>query len=757
LISSSETFPYTPTSSLSTAQKQELILVPLANTYASANAVGTVVTSASSNVLTGTSTTFISGFAVGDWMLLQGNTVQTDVRRITNIANNTTLTLDANVAFANSAAKIKKYFPAMYPIPIASRSDRTANTGPNSKTLTLNINTTLGASVNAALYYSVSKSNAQQITKTIHRDKYVLIDTANNVNATTGPWSLGVPDAVRLKAVYLGDSDTDQDVTKHFYINQNNDGNFNGLSHLVKRSGSSLEFAGLQKLLVKFDYFTRSADGFATVATYSIDDTKTLSASSNTISTFEIPEMVTSDHGYYDLRDVFDFRPAVDATSTPSSNTLSPPTNPTNTQLLGSGEKYFPVPDSTISFDAEAYMPRVDRFVTTKDGSFAVLEGSPSLNTPVPPPRPADSITIALIDVKQYPSVPLQISSTTLEFINKSVGDAGGEFKQRVNNFTVQPKRFATEDSSQPKTYTMDDIGNIERRVTNLEYYVSLNLLEQDIKSLTIPSSVTPGVNRFKNGFYVDNFDDYTNVDLQSREFFATIAQNRGELQPFTKQLNLAGKFNRVDATTNNAIYGHDLDVVDLDKTSLLLPYTEETLITQPLSSSVVNSDGVKTTFNGEMAISPSSFAIKVRGEVKFTPDPVSQSGGRGRGGTFYLCTLLRDLGYMDDEMWEADGRYGWKIRNKQPEVFVGYEMWAKPLADWIREGLAQGNVSAKIVLNIIKPFILSWAEYMAREEGYDRKFNPLGFVVMKVGYPLCKALGVVHGAVTKLINRARA
>jgi hypothetical protein len=198
-------------------------------------------------------------------------------------------------------------------------------------------------------------------------------------------------------------------------------------------------------------------------------------------------------------------------------------------------------------------------------------------------------------------------------------------------------------------------------------------------------------------------------------------------------------------------------NVVDLDKASLLLPYVEETLISQPLSSSVVNSDGVKTTFNGEMSIAPSTFAIKIRGEVKFTPDPVSQHGGGGGGGTFYLCTLMRDLGFMDDEMWEADGRYGWKIRNNQPEVFVGYEMWAKPLADWIREGLKQDKVSAKIVLNIIKPFIISWAEYMAREEGYDRKFNPVGFVVMKVGYPLCKALGAVHGAFAKLINRARA
>ena len=756
LAATGENFPYTPTSQLSSAQKQEIVVVPLSNTQATTTAVGTVVTSTSNTVLVGTSTTFIGTVAVGDYILLTGNSVQTDVRRIISVANNTSITLDANVAFANNAAKVRKFFPAMYPIPLASRSDRVANTGAFSKSLTINLNTTV-TSCNVAVCYNVTRTNAQETIKTVNRDQFVSIDVSTNAGGVYGPWALGVSDVVRLKAVYLGSNTSSQDVTKHFYVDQGNDGNFNGMSYLVKRTNSSLVFGSSQTLLVKFDYFTQSTGGFHTVASYSIDDTKTLDQSSNTVNTFEIPEIITSDHKYYDLRDTFDYRPSIVSTATPDTDPDLAPVNPADTQAFDALEKYFPVPDSTISFDAEAYLPRVDRFVVTKDGTFSVLEGSPTLNSPVPPPRPTDSITVSLIDVRPYPSIPLQISNTSLQIINKGVGDAGGEFKQRVNEFTVQPKRFATEDSSQPKTYTMHDIGNIERRVTNLEYYVSLNLLEQNIKDLTIPSSVTPGVNRFKNGFYVDNFDDYTNVDLQNKEFFATIAQARGELQPFTKQLNLASMFNRSDNTTNSAIYGATSGIVDMDKGSLLLPYMEEELINQPLSSSVVNSDGVQTTFNGSMTVTPSTFAIKIRGEVKFTPDPVSQSSGGGGGGTFYLCTLLRDLGYMDDEMWEADGRYGWKIRNKQPEVFVGYEMWAKPLADWIREGLAENKLSAKIVLNIVKPFILSWAEYMAREEGYDRKFNPLGFVVMKVGYPLCKALGVVHGAFAKLINRARA
>jgi len=757
LIASGETFPYTPTSTLSSAQKQDLVLIPLANTSAAANAAGTVAPSNTSSIVVGTSTSFIGNFAVGDYVIFQGNSIQTDVRRIINIANNTQITVDANVAFANTTAKVRKFFPALYPIPLSTRSDRVANTGALSRTLSININTALANAVPAALFYNVTKTNAQEVTKTINRDKYVLIDTSNNAATVSGPWALGVSDVARLKAVYLGDSVAAQDVTKHFYVNQGHDGNYTGMSYLVKKTNSSLSFSGSQELLVKFDYFTHSTDGYHTIASYSIDDTKTLSASSNTISTFEIPEVVTGSRAYYDLRDVFDFRPNIEGTATPSANAATAPVNPTAENTFNTNDKYFPVPDSTIAFDAEMYLPRVDRFIASKDGSFTILEGAPTLDTPVPPTKPNDSITVSLIDVKPYPSVPLQVSTTTLQFINKGVGDAGGEYNQRVTNYTTQAKRFATEDSSQPKNYTMNDIGNIERRVTNLEYYVSLNLLEQKMKDLQIPSSVTPGVNRFKNGFYVDNFEDYLNVDLQNKEFFATIAQQRGELQPYTKQLNLQAQFNRADVTTNTAIYGANSSISHGQGASLILPYVEEALITQPLSSSVVNSDGVKNTFNGEMVIGPSTFNIKIRGELKYTPDPVSQSSGGGGGGTFYLCTLMRDLGFLDNELWEADGRYGWKIRNNQPDVFVGYEIWAKPLADWIRAGLKEDKLAAKIALNIIKPFIVSWAEYMAREEGFDRKFNLLGFAVMKIGFPICKALGVVHGAASKLINRVRA
>ena len=55
------------------------------------------------------------------------------------------------------------------------------------------------------------------------------------------------------------------------------------------------------------------------------------------------------------------------------------------------------------------------------------------------------------------------------------------------------------------KRYTMKDIAKLESRLSNVEFYTSLSLLETDTNSLSIKDPTT-GLDRFKSGFYVDNF-----------------------------------------------------------------------------------------------------------------------------------------------------------------------------------------------------------------------------------------------------------
>ena len=54
------------------------------------------------------------------------------------------------------------------------------------------------------------------------------------------------------------------------------------------------------------------------------------------------------------------------------------------------------------------------------------------------------------------------------------------------------------------RRYTMRDIGNLHKRIENIEYYTQLSLLEANAQSLQIQDA--DGFDRFKNGFIVDNF-----------------------------------------------------------------------------------------------------------------------------------------------------------------------------------------------------------------------------------------------------------
>ena len=54
----------------------------------------------------------------------------------------------------------------------------------------------------------------------------------------------------------------------------------------------------------------------------------------------------------------------------------------------------------------------------------------------------------------------------------------------------------------------MRDIGKLEKRIENVEYYTQLSLLEQSAQSLQIQDA--EGFDRFKNGFVVDNFNGHS-------------------------------------------------------------------------------------------------------------------------------------------------------------------------------------------------------------------------------------------------------
>ena len=77
------------------------------------------------------------------------------------------------------------------------------------------------------------------------------------------------------------------------------------------------------------------------------------------------------------------------------------------------------------------------------------------------------------------------------------------------------------------KRYTMRDIGKLDKRITNLETITSLTMLELDTKTLQIRDEIA---DRFKYGFFVDNFKDVSRMDISKPDNKVDVDVVNGEL-----------------------------------------------------------------------------------------------------------------------------------------------------------------------------------------------------------------------------------
>jgi hypothetical protein len=125
--------------------------------------------------------------------------------------------------------------------------------------------------------------------------------------------------------------------------------------------------------------------------------------------------------------------------------------------------------DDSFDVSFSYYLPRIDRIFLTQGGKFQVQYGVPSekLERPL---AVDDAIEVATATLPPYLYDTSQIK---LDFL-------------------------------QHKRYQMRDIKKLEDRIRSLEYYTALSLLETNTANFFIPDS--DGLNRFKSGFFVDNF-----------------------------------------------------------------------------------------------------------------------------------------------------------------------------------------------------------------------------------------------------------
>ena len=185
---------------------------------------------------------------------------------------------------------------------------------------------------------------------------------------------------------------------------------------------------------------------------------------------------------------------------------------------VGNSAKNILASDESILTSFSFYLGRIDRVYLSKDGKFQVKYGTPS-EIPEKPDSSDDSLELFSINLPPY---------------LYSVSDASIEFLEH-------------------KRYRMSDIRNLERRIKNLEYYTSLSLLESNTANLFVPD--LNGLNRFKSGFFVDNFTSTLSQENKT-EIKNSIDVKNKELRPkhYTNSIDLIlGPVENVDPTDDLA------------------------------------------------------------------------------------------------------------------------------------------------------------------------------------------------------------
>ena len=323
------------------------------------------------------------------------------------------------------------------------------------------------------------------------------------------------------------------------------------------------------------------------------------------------------------LRDFIDFRPRI---------------SDDGADFASSGSSISLVPKRGIDIraDFQYYLARKTKIAIDFNGQFFAIDGVPSLI----PGEPLDpSLGMILYDLSLEPYT----------------------FGTASNNVVIN--------SHDNKRYTMRDIGKLEKRIDNLEYYTSLSLLEQQTESLDIVDST--GESRFKNGFIVDGFTGHNTGDVTSADYLCSIDMEKAELRPFYSMQNV----NLIEKNSNNTqrtasnyqLYG---DVITL-------PVIEHVpLVKQDYASRLENINPFAIfTFLGNVTLTP---ATDDWFEVDRRPDIVNEVEGN-----FNVMKNIAERSGVLGTVWNAWQTQWSGASTTTRTVFTAGDNWAS----------GQGNV----------------------------------------------------------------
>lgn len=378
-----------------------------------------------------------------------------------------------------------------------------------------------------------------------------------------------------------------KNLTNNYTLNLGQKNQYYDYSKIVRNKGT---IEPSKRLLVVFDYYSVPSNDDGDVFTVLSYPEKRFAK--------DIPAIGLSAPNIVRASDTLDFRPRVSV----FSGTSSSPFDFASRTFATNDPKVILSPNETSFVSYDYYTGRIDKLYLDKLGNLIVLEGI-SGTIPKQPSKIDEVMEIATITLPPYLYNPIDAAISI----------------------------------SDNKRYTMRDIGEIENRVENLEKTTSLSLLELNTQTLQIQDA--QGFNRFKTGFFVDDFKNSSLINSQYSQI--QVDSDVKELKPIISKNSIKTRIvPETDLTDENIDFSVNFNLLDpnVQKTGELitLKYDSVEWIKQPLATKVENVNPFHIIqYNGNINLSPKSdkWVRTIQLETKYIS--VSNSVRIGVTGTY--------------------------------------------------------------------------------------------------------------------------
>ncbi len=516
---------------------------------------------------------------------------------------------------------------------------------------------TIDSSANSNVYVYHNRrlvgtgSNGIDSYNKVIRETWVKVTTSLIATPANTKYNLGFPDVFEILEVK---DSTGLDVTDSFRLKTNQKDQYYDLSYMEYIPGRVKPADGTVLINVKvFQPSSSTGEYFYSINSYP-----------NTLDRNDIPVHVSDTGLIFNLRDCLDFRPHCDketnadygsSESNANAGSALPSVGLTKPTFADLGAPLVPAIDESATTDIEYYLKRIDALVSDSYGQINLIKGKEA-RQPVPPQIENDKLVLANVVIPSFPALSNKVAQ-----------------EKRALDYSIKITPTGV------KAYRMKDMHALEQKIDSMAYYISLNQLESDTQNLLVLDE--NGLNRFKNGFVVEPFNNLSLANIQSPEFRSAVPFNQKILTPEVKTFPIDLKYK-----TNSS--GTVFPSLTNAKVGMLTKDSNVDIINQPYATDFRNCVSNFFKYVGEAVISPPYDA-----SYDTTTNPVTLEIDLATPFQEFVDSIQRFLPMTDTLIqqidFEAQGRRGAGVATDQittimNEIIVNNNTISAPIGDFV-------------------------------------------------------------------------